>query len=60
MPIYEYECIKCGKKFELLRSMSDSDRNIECPECGADNTRRVFSIFSSASSGGTCAPGGSG
>jgi putative FmdB family regulatory protein len=56
MPIYEYECRNCGDKFELLRSISASDREIKCPRCGADNPRRVLSTFSTGGSGGSCSP----
>jgi len=55
MPIYEYECLKCGERFEMRRSMSDSDREVKCPKCGAENSRRVLSAFSTTS-GGPCAP----
>jgi len=37
VPIYEYECVKCGLRFELRRSISDSDSEIKCPKCGALN-----------------------
>jgi len=57
VPIYEYKCRKCNKKFELLRSMSASDEDIECPECGAESPERVFSMFGTGSSGVNCAPG---
>jgi putative FmdB family regulatory protein len=33
MPIYEYCCDSCNNKFEVLRSMSDSSRDTECPKC---------------------------
>jgi len=56
MPIYEYECVKCGKKFELRRSITDSDSEIKCPKCGDENPRKVFSVFGIGSSGGACAP----
>ena len=56
MPIYEYECLNCGDHFELLRSMSDNDRDIKCPECGAEKVSRVFSTFATTSSGSSCAP----
>jgi len=26
MPLYEYRCQKCGKRFEMLRKMQDADR----------------------------------
>ncbi|MBN1863254.1 MAG: zinc ribbon domain-containing protein [Dehalococcoidales bacterium] len=56
MPIYEYECLKCGVRFELRRSMADSDRKAECPQCGAQITRRIFSIFATSSAPNSCAP----
>jgi putative FmdB family regulatory protein len=57
MPIYEYECRSCGEKFELRRGINDSDVEIECPKCGVKNPHRVFSMFSTGSSNGSCAPG---
>jgi len=56
MPIYEYECEKCDEKFELRRSIADSDSEVKCPKCGAENPRRVFSMFATSSSSGACAP----
>ena len=56
MPIYEYECQKCGEKFELRRGFTDNDIEIKCPKCGAEHPQRVFSVFSTSSSGGSCAP----
>jgi putative FmdB family regulatory protein len=56
MPIYEYECVKCSEHFELRRSMSDSDSEVKCPRCGAENPRRVFSVFATTNSSSTCAP----
>lgn len=32
MPTYEYECEKCGHRFELFQSMSDKPRK-RCPKC---------------------------
>jgi len=56
MPIYEYECTKCGDRFELRRSIADSDSEIKCPHCGKEQPRRVFSTFGTASSTNTCSP----
>ena len=63
MPIYEYECAKCGEKFELRRGLTDSDSEIKCPKCGTEAPKRIFSSFATGgSTGGTlsqsCAPGG--
>lgn len=32
MPTYEYECEKCGHRFELFQSMSEAKRK-RCPKC---------------------------
>ncbi len=32
MPTYEYECEKCGHRFELFQSMSDPPKR-RCPKC---------------------------
>lgn len=33
MPLYEYECTKCGHRFEKIRKFSDPPVET-CPECG--------------------------
>ena len=55
MPIYEYECLKCGQRFELRRQMTDSDSNIMCPKCGTKKPRRVISAFMMGPNTGGCA-----
>ena len=49
MPIYEYQCNQCDKRFEALRPMSQMDTTIACPACGAPNARRKISVFSAIS-----------
>src|SRR5215204_3569502 len=42
MPIYEYVCMQCESHFEeLVRGGVDPD----CPDCGAANVRKQFSVF---------------
>jgi putative FmdB family regulatory protein len=60
MPVYEYECGRCGAKTELLRPMRDADQPVKCEGCGASKMRRVQSVFApgAASSGALAgAPG---
>jgi putative FmdB family regulatory protein len=33
MPLYEYECKKCGHRFEKIQKFSDKPVT-KCPECG--------------------------
>jgi len=56
VPIYEYECLECGEKFELRRAIADSDSEVKCPKCGDEHPRKVFSAFGIASSNQICAP----
>lgn len=56
MPLYEYRCQKCGKRFEMLRRMQDADRELKCPECRSEEVERLLSTFAT----GGCTPSGSG
>ncbi|MDE3165460.1 MAG: zinc ribbon domain-containing protein [Acidobacteriota bacterium] len=60
MPLYEYRCGTCGKRFEQLRRMQDADRDLECPECKSREVERQLSTFSSSSSGSSGSSGGCG
>jgi len=42
MPIYEYECQKCGHQMEALQKMSD-DPLKECPVCGEHELKKLVS-----------------
>ena len=55
-PVYEYKCNGCGEKFEVLRSLKDNETEVKCPECGATDTRRLYSLFGRRSSADSCSP----
>ncbi len=65
MPIYEFECKKCGKKFERLIFPSD-DKNPGCPECNHEDVQKIMSsgckvtlkVPAGYSGGSSCAPSG--
>lgn len=50
MPIYEYECKGCRRKFEIFQKISDKPLS-NCPECGG-KCRRLISQTSFALKGG--------
>jgi putative FmdB family regulatory protein len=48
MPIYEYVCMQCESHFEeLVRGGHDPD----CPDCGAADVRKQFSVFATGGAG---------
>ena len=49
MPIYEYACQGCGKRFSLLQSIHVGPGETSCPECNSLNLNKVPSSFSSTS-----------
>ncbi|MEW6114501.1 MAG: zinc ribbon domain-containing protein [Thermodesulfobacteriota bacterium] len=62
MPIFEFECCRCGKEFERLVFASE-EGSVACPECGSKETKKVVSVFSCSGVGkdigGSCASSGS-
>lgn len=55
MPIYEYQCPRCGQVFERLMRLGAVETP-PCPQCGAEQTRRRLSVI--ARSGGECGASG--
>ena len=42
MPLYEYECDACGRRFEVIQKFSDGPVEV-CRECGKGPVRRLLS-----------------
>ena len=51
MALYEYKCAACEGRFDLMRPMSAADDPAPCPECGAEDSRRVISNFAAITPG---------
>ena len=71
MPIYEYVCSECNSKFEQLRPLSQSNKEVNCPKCHKPARRKMstFACFTTtaggvptrvAGSGGSCSSCNSG
>ncbi len=43
MPIYEYRCTDCGKKFEVLHLSAEEVHSPECKFCKGGNVRKLIS-----------------
>jgi putative FmdB family regulatory protein len=47
MPIHEFECLKCGNRFEeLIGSHALEETEVKCPECGGTEVKRLISSYS--------------
>ena len=74
MPVYEYHCGDCDKKFELFTPQRMNTEGVVCRTCHGTNVRRLISVFASIggdeqgsfaesaqeSTGGGCCGGGCG
>jgi putative FmdB family regulatory protein len=45
MPIYEYRCRKCGKRFSVLTLRVSETPKPECAKCGSTAADRLLSRF---------------
>ena len=43
MPIYEFRCSECGKRFELLFMGAREASRVECTQCKSQNVERLIS-----------------
>jgi putative FmdB family regulatory protein len=50
MPIYDYQCRRCGHRFEQLVK---PDETPDCPACGAGKPERLFSPAAAVSTART-------
>ena len=62
MPIYEFECEKCKKQFEVVTLSLSEKPKAACPACKSKKTRKMISRVSkgkySGNFSGTSAPTG--
>lgn len=50
MPIYEYECRGCGRRFSVLVLKPGAAGGARCPKCGGADLERLMSRFATAQS----------
>jgi putative FmdB family regulatory protein len=53
MPIYEYQCVHCGQKFEVRQAIGEDGSSLNCPKCHAGEPKRLLSSFFSRVAGET-------
>ena len=65
MPVFEYKCIDCNNKFEILHKSSINQQEVTCQRCNSSKNKKLFSAFSasvdtSSFSGSSCTTGNCG
>ena len=40
MPLYEYQCVQCGERVEIIQKISDAPYS-HCPKCGGDMKKLI-------------------
>lgn len=53
MPIYEYICEECGRKYDKFVRSSSSPVKLHCPDCGSEKGKKAFSAFSTGGTSNT-------
>lgn len=43
MPIYEFDCLSCGYRFQNLVMKESEQKKLHCPKCGSVKKRRLIS-----------------
>jgi len=43
MPLFEYRCNECSKKFSILVGMTAEKAKLRCPKCGARKATKLIS-----------------
>ncbi|MFB3917172.1 MAG: zinc ribbon domain-containing protein [Terriglobales bacterium] len=51
MPVYEYFCESCNKKFEVVLTIHEHDKKkVLCPKCGSDKVHQMAAAFTAVTS----------
>jgi putative FmdB family regulatory protein len=58
MPIYEYVCADCERRFE--KYVSTWGQAVRCPDCESGDVQKQLSSFAFSVAGGSSSPGASG
>ena len=51
MPVYDFRCSKCNKKFTVTMSISEyGSRKVKCPKCGNSRVEQLITHFQTITS----------
>lgn len=56
MPLYDYQCEKCGHIFEVLELKEEDNKERKCPKCQSTEVKKLPAAFARLGFG--CGSGG--
>jgi putative FmdB family regulatory protein len=46
MPIYDYQCLDCGKESLVVLTLKQHEsNNVICPKCGSSKVQQLYTSF---------------
>ena len=47
MPLYEYDCRKCKKRFTVILRMTELNnaKHVRCPRCSSNDVQKIIEPF---------------
>ncbi len=46
MPMYDYQCLDCGKESLIVVTLKEHERGeVKCPGCGSKNLKQLYTSF---------------
>ena len=44
MPVFDYQCEDCKKKYDVYHKVREIEEDVVCPACGSKSHKRLMSI----------------
>jgi putative FmdB family regulatory protein len=51
MPLFEYRCDECGRRFTMLVGVTAEKAKLQCPKCGSRKATKLISRIARTSKG---------
>ncbi len=52
MPVFDYKCLDCGKRYDVYHKVKEVQEDVICPSCGSKSHERLVSVPASPVIGG--------
>lgn len=56
MPVYDYQCRKCTREFDVFHRGKEVAEDVVCPSCGSKEANRLMSVPGKPAGAGSADP----